>query len=66
MTDSRGGDILARLEDNVARENREQGVPFVMAISFGVVRLETDETLEQLMQRAEGRMYESKNRRKGA
>lgn len=57
--------IVARLEANIFLENRDGELPFSMAISFGVARLEKDETLGQLMIRADGLMYESKSRKSG-
>lgn len=56
--------ILSRLESNILQENRSGDLPFSVAISFGVVRLKKDETLGQVMIRADGLMYESKLRKK--
>jgi len=58
--------ILARLEKNIALENSGGELPFSVAISFGVVRLAQEETLGQVMTRADGLMYDSKIRKKGA
>lgn len=52
--------IVSRLQANIAQENRAGELPFTVAISFGVVQLEQDETLGQLMIRADGLMYDSK------
>ena len=57
--------ILSRLEASIAQENRDGELPFPVAISFGVVRLARDETLGQLMIRADGLMYASKARKRG-
>lgn len=57
--------ILARLEENISLENRDGDLPFTLAISFGVVRLQENETLGQVMIRADGLMYDSKIRKKG-
>ena len=57
--------ILSRLEANIAQENRDGALPFSVAISFGVVQLKKEETLGQVMIRADGMMYESKIRNKG-
>ncbi|MHB1185031.1 MAG: sensor domain-containing diguanylate cyclase [Desulfobulbia bacterium] len=62
-TDSEAA-IVSRLEANIARENRGGDLPFSVAISFGVVRLDQEETLGQVMTRADGLMYESKLRKK--
>jgi diguanylate cyclase (GGDEF)-like protein len=56
--------IVSRLEENIALENRDGELPFSMAISFGVARLEKDETLGQLMIKADGLMYDSKLRKR--
>jgi len=56
--------ILSRLEANIAQENGKGELPFAVAISFGVVRLEKDETLGQVMIRADGLMYDNKIRKK--
>jgi len=58
--------ILARLEENIAQENRRGELPFSVAVSFGVVRLKENETLGQLMVRADGLMYDSKMRKRDA
>jgi len=58
--------ILSRLEVNIAQENKEGELPFTVAISFGVVQLQEDETLGQVMIRADGLMYDSKIRKRGA
>ena len=58
--------ILSRLEANIAQENKDGELPFTVAISFGVVRLQEDETLGQVMIRADGLMYDSKIRKKEA
>ena len=39
-------------------------MPFSVAVSFGVVRLKENETLGQLMVRADGLMYDSKIRKR--
>lgn len=52
--------ILSRLEANIALENQDGELPFTLAISFGVVRLQEHETLGQVMIRADGLMYDSK------
>ncbi|MDP2756946.1 MAG: diguanylate cyclase [Desulfurivibrionaceae bacterium] len=57
--------ILSRLEANIAQENKGGDLPFSVAVSFGVVQLQENETLGQVMIRADGLMYESKIRRKG-
>jgi diguanylate cyclase (GGDEF)-like protein/PAS domain S-box-containing protein len=57
--------ILARLEANIAQENRRGELPFSVAVSFGVVRLKENETLGQLMVRADGLMYDNKIRKRG-
>ncbi len=57
--------ILSRLEENIAQENKDKELPFSIAISFGVAQFAQDETLEQVMIRADELMYESKSRRKG-
>ncbi|MDR9502150.1 MAG: diguanylate cyclase [Desulfurivibrionaceae bacterium] len=57
--------ILARLEENIAQKNRDGKLPFILAISFGVVRFKENETLEQVMTRADDLMYANKNRKKG-
>jgi diguanylate cyclase (GGDEF)-like protein/PAS domain S-box-containing protein len=57
--------ILARLEENIAQENQAGKLPFILAISFGVVRFKENETLEQVMTRADDLMYASKSRKKG-
>lgn len=57
--------ILSRLEENISLENRDGELPFTLAISFGVVRLQENETLGQVMIRADGLMYDSKSRKKG-
>lgn len=57
--------ILARLERNIAQKNQEGQPPFILAISFGVVRFKENETLEQVMTRADDLMYASKSRKKG-
>lgn len=64
-TDSEAA-IVSRLEANIAQENKGGDLPFSVAISFGVVRLKQDETLGQVMTRADGLMYDSKIRKKGA
>ncbi|MHB1378627.1 MAG: sensor domain-containing diguanylate cyclase [Desulfurivibrionaceae bacterium] len=56
--------ILSRLEANIAQENRDGELPFTVAISFGVVQLQEDETLGQVMIRADGLMYDSKIRKR--
>jgi diguanylate cyclase (GGDEF)-like protein/PAS domain S-box-containing protein len=58
--------ILARLEANIIQENKGGELPFTLAVSFGVVQLQEDETLGQVMIRADGLMYDSKLRKKGA
>jgi len=58
--------ILSRLEANIVQENRGGELPFPVAISFGVVQLQEDETLGQVMIRADGLMYDSKIRKRGA
>ncbi len=62
-TDSEAA-IVARLEAHIAQENRRGDLPFSVAISFGVVRLDREETLGQVMIRADGLMYENKVRKK--
>lgn len=57
--------IVSRLEEKILRENRAGGLPFPIAISFGVVQHRQGETLGQLMIRADGLMYHSKSRKKG-
>ena len=57
--------IVSRLEANIAQENLGGELPFTVAISFGVVQLQEDETLGQVMIRADGLMYDSKIRKKG-
>ena len=57
--------ILSRLEANIAQENQDGELPFTVSISFGVVRLEENETLGQVMIRADGLMYDSKVRKRG-
>jgi len=56
--------IFSRLANAVALENQGGELPFVLAVSAGIVRMEEGETLEQLMIRADNRMYENKRRRK--
>jgi len=58
--------IVSRLEANIAQENRDGELPFTLAISFGVVQLEKDEPLGQVMVRADGLMYDSKLRKREA
>ncbi len=58
--------ILSRLEANIVQENKGRELPFTLAVSFGVVQLQEDETLGQVMIRADGLMYDSKIRKKGA
>ena len=57
--------ILSRLEANIAQENRDGELPFPVAISFGVVQLQENETLGQVMIRADGLMYDNKIRKRG-
>jgi diguanylate cyclase (GGDEF)-like protein len=57
--------ILSRLEENISLENKDGELPFTIAISFGVVRLQENETLGQVMIRADGLMYDSKSRKRG-
>lgn len=64
-TDSKQA-ILARLDANVAQENKAGELPFSLSISFGVAQLAKDETLEQGMTRADGLMYENKIKKKKA
>lgn len=52
--------ILERLEKSIAQENLEGKYPFSISVSFGVAKLRGEESLEQLMIRADGLMYDSK------
>lgn len=56
--------ILARLEASILQKNLRGELPFSMAISFGVAQLQKDETLEQIMIRADGLMYDNKIRKR--
>jgi diguanylate cyclase (GGDEF)-like protein len=60
--------LLARLEYNIARFNAEQPRPFLLAASAGVWRcpFKGEQTLEELVGRADEAMYASKRARRQA
>jgi len=60
--------VRERFHAGLEEFNRVSGLPFSLAISVGVIRYDHDQppTLDQLISRADARMYEEKQRKRGA
>ncbi|MBU1058040.1 MAG: diguanylate cyclase [Proteobacteria bacterium] len=56
--------ISRRMIEAVEEVNAKGELSFTMSISFGIARYEEKESLEQLMNRADGRMYQAKREKK--
>ena len=66
-TDDSDATLLARLDAHLADFNSDSALPFVLAMSAGVVAFDTDQphTLDEVLARADEALYARKRARKG-
>ncbi|MFZ5774078.1 MAG: diguanylate cyclase domain-containing protein [Thermodesulfobacteriota bacterium] len=58
--------LVGRFEERVVRGNTSGELPFSISISYGLVQWQQGETLDQLLARADQRMYANKNQKKAS
>jgi len=56
--------IVSRLESNIRKVNAMEALPFVLSLSVGAIRRHNQQSLEEMMLRADALMYENKARKK--